>query len=158
MMKDQMRTLSEVAIPGLLAGAVLSAILAARGRVDRGSAAAPLNAPTQVVRGQAALEDTRFRPQVTGAGVLINLGGGVFWATAMELLFGRVLRSGGAGTALAAGAATSALAWIVDYHVVPYRLSPGFQERVSRESLLLAHGAFALCLGLGSWAVHRGAD
>jgi hypothetical protein len=68
----------------------------------------------------------------------------VFWATTMELLFGRVMRSGGAGTALAPGAATSALAWILDYQVVPYRLSPGFHERVSRESLLLAHGAFAL--------------
>lgn len=156
-MSDPMRMLVGVVIPGVLAGAALSAVLAVRGRAETGSAVAPLNAPTHVLRGDRALDDTRFRPGVTIPGVLINLGAGVFWAAVMEILFGRAVRDRGPEASLAAGAATSALAWVVDYHVVPHRLSPGFQERVTRESLVAAHGVFALGLGLGSWLMHRAA-
>jgi hypothetical protein len=154
-MSDSTDTLAGVVIPGLLAGAALSAVLAARSRSEGGSAVAPLNAPTHLVRGERAVHDDQFRAETTVPGTLINLGAGVFWAGVMEVLFGRALRGRGPGASLAAGAATSALVWLVDYHLIPHRLSPGFQETVSRQSLLAAHGAFALALGLGHWMLRR---
>jgi hypothetical protein len=42
------------------------------------------------------------------------------------------------------GAGVSALAYVTDYHVVPKRLTPGWEERVSNRSLALIYAVLAL--------------
>jgi hypothetical protein len=53
------------------------------------------------------------------------------------------------GPSLAAGAATSAIAYVADYHVVPKRFTPGFEKRLSGGALATVYGVLALALGAG---------
>ena len=46
----------------------------------------------------------------------------------------------------ARGAATSAIAYVVDYHVVPRRLTPGFELRLPGAALAGIYAAMALGL------------
>jgi hypothetical protein len=57
-----------------------------------------------------------------------------------EVLCGRNSRH---GKAVAAAATTAAVAYVVDYHVVPYRLTPGFEVHLSRQALGLTYLALA---------------
>lgn len=148
----------DVIVPGLIAGVLFSGAAALFGRRDSGSAAAALNAPSQFLWGDADLDERRYTLRHTLPGVAINSGAGMFWAAIMQ---GFLPRSGrrALGRALLAGTAASSLAWVVDYHLIPRRLSPGVQERVSARSLVGIHGLFGLGLGLGAWLVARqGAD
>jgi hypothetical protein len=45
-----------------------------------------------------------------------------------------------------AAAAVAAVAWVVDYGVVPRRLRPGFEAHFSRRSMVLTYAAFAIGL------------
>lgn len=46
--------------------------------------------------------------------------------------------------------ATSAVAWFVDYHLTPKRLTPGFEHVVSRRSRFMIYSAFAAGLAIGA--------
>ncbi len=70
----------------------------------------------------------------------------MFWALLYEALGRRRRRS--AGRALRDGAITSAAAYVVDYHVVPRRLTPGFELRVPGRALAAVYGALAVGLAL----------
>jgi hypothetical protein len=59
------------------------------------------------------------------------------------------------GNALVDAAAVSALAAVVDLKLVPHRLTPGFQERLSSKSLALVYGSFAAGLFAGMIALRR---
>jgi hypothetical protein len=63
----------------------------------------------------------------------------VFWALFYEALADRM-------APLARGAAVSALAYVVDYHVVPRRLTPGFEMRLGRPALAAIYAALAFGL------------
>ena len=77
------------------------------------------------------------------------------WAGMHELMLPRNARPS-VGRALVAGAATSAIAYWVDHHVVPKRFTPGFEERLSRKSLLGVYVTMAVALAVGS--LWRGRD
>ena len=51
-----------------------------------------------------------------------------------------------------AGVATSALAYVIDYHVVPDRFTPGFEKRLPERSLGLIYAALALGLAASELA------
>jgi hypothetical protein len=63
-----------------------------------------------------------------------------------ELLLQR-LRRRDRPTTVASAAAVAALAYVVDYHLIPRRLTPGWELRLSRGSVAL--GFVALGVGLG---------
>ena len=63
-----------------------------------------------------------------------------------ELVLARLVPRGRV-TRAASGAAVAALAYIVDYHLIPRRLTPGWELRLSRRSVAL--GFVALGAGLG---------
>lgn len=50
---------------------------------------------------------------------------------------------------------TTALACFTDYQLTPPRLRPGFEQRLSRRSLLLVYGAFGIGLAAGAILVWR---
>ncbi len=148
-MKSRRPTIAELALPGLIAGALFSLAAARLGRRDSDSAAAALNAPSHVIWGDSAFAERRFAARYTLPGIVINTGAGLFWAAVMRMLFrGSARRS--LPSLLVGGTATSSLAWLIDYGLIPRRLSPGIQELVSRRSLLTIHGLFALGLALGT--------
>ncbi len=83
----------------------------------------------------------------TLAGYAIHHASSLLWAGVYETtrpqqatLQGRIARAAG----------VSALAYAVDYHVVPRRLSPGFEHRIGTAGMCAAYAAFAVGLLLAT--------
>jgi hypothetical protein len=144
--------LSRVMTAGSLAGAAATAAIAYCGARETGSAVAPINATSHVLWGDEAGEHAAVDVKHTLPGFLINMGAGVFWALVHELLWSRLPRRDRTA-ALASGAAVAGAAYVVDYHMIPRRLSPGWELRVSPRAVAL--GFVALGAGLGLAALLR---
>jgi hypothetical protein len=133
---------------GLLAAALSGGSVAARSKADSGSAVAGLNAPSHWVHGEEAVRREDVSASHTLLGAAIHTASAMLWAGLYEALQTRRERRTVSG-ALVDAAGVAALAAVVDLKLVPERLSPGFQHRMSRESLWLVYGSFALGLALG---------
>jgi hypothetical protein len=137
-----------VLVAGCLVFIATLAAAALRGRVDSGSAIAPINATSHIVFGSEAgnVDKPSFRHTLPG--VVLNAGASVFWAAIYQRLFDRVGQRSGAGAALLGGAAVAALAYLVDYRLIPQRLTPGWEYRVSGRSLAMIFAAMAASLAV----------
>lgn len=147
-------------LPGrLLASDLLSsglsvAALLWRGRVDAGSATAPVNAISHWLWPRAALRQDQPSARFTLTGLGVHFLAALLWSGAYEALQSRRARRQ-APTALAAvgdALAVSAVAAVVDLRCVPERLTPGFERRVSGRSLGIIYLAFAAGLALSGLA------
>lgn len=125
------------------------------GRKDAGSAAAALNATSHILYGERAARQDEFSLKYTLAGSVLNAAAMLSWAALQELGLGRWARGGSTTRAAMAGAATSGVAYITDYRVVPERLTPGFEKRLSRTSLAIVYSVLALALAVGVRAGDR---
>ena len=137
-------------VSGTLAGIAVTAVSALTGKRETGSYAAPLNATSHIVWGDKAALQDRPSLKYTLTGFLLNHAATVFWATAYESLFGtragRLRRPGSRSPlrSLLGSAAVTAGAYVTDYYLVPKRFTPGFEKRVSGQSLAAIYGALAL--------------
>ena len=140
--KDSMTT-------GAVATVATTAAAAVLGQLENGNAAAPLNAVSHILWGESATrhEETDARHTLVGAG--LNAAAVTGWAGVHELFMPRGTKPS-LGRALLTGAAVSALAYITDYHVVPKRLAPGFEERLSGSGMLGMYATLGLALAFGS--------
>lgn len=143
-----LETPSNAVVSGAIASASTLASAAARGRRDSGSAIAAVNAISHIVWGRGASSVRVADVKHTLPALLLNTGATVFWAGIYERVFGRAAREGHLAKAVAGGGAVAALAYVTDYHLVPKRLTPGWEERVSRSSLGIIYGVLALSLPL----------
>jgi hypothetical protein len=132
-------------VAGSTAGLVGSAVLLWRGLSDSGAAAAPFNAVSHWLWGRTALHRNAPSWRYTALGAATNFGASFFWAALHALLKRRTPAQAALGAI-----GVSALAAVVDLRVVPERLTPGFEHRLSQRSLLLFYTAFAAGLLLGS--------
>jgi hypothetical protein len=130
-----------------LAGAAATAAVALAGVREAKSGVAPINATSHVLWGDEAGTVDAIDVKHTVPGLLINVGAGVFWALAHELLLGR-LRRRDRMTAVASGAAVAALAYVVDYHLIHRRLTPGWELRLSRGGVALGFIALGASLAV----------
>jgi hypothetical protein len=146
-----MRTCSEfledTLITGGIAAAATTATVALCGRAVEGNAIAPLNAISHIAWGDQAARQDDASWKYTATGLALNTAAVGSWAALYEALFGhrRSLTH-----RLAGGAAVSAFAYFIDYFVVPKRLTPGFEMRLSNKSLFAIYATLAASLGLGS--------
>jgi hypothetical protein len=130
-------------VSGALAGTAAAIAVSLASRRQAGTYAAPLNATSHIVWGDEAARHDRVSAKYTGTGALLHYGAALFWAVMYEALPGRAsLRA----------ALTALSAYVVDYHVVPRRLTPGFELRVSPAALAGVYGALALGLWASSFA------
>jgi hypothetical protein len=127
-------------VSGTLAALAVTAAASALARRSGGSSAAALNATSHVLWGDSAGRQDAYSAKYTATGFATNYGASVFWALAYEAL-GRGKRT--RLRALIDGALTAVLAYVVDYHVVPRRLTPGFEMRIPRSALLVVYAALA---------------
>lgn len=103
--------------------------------------AAALNATSHIVWGKRAFRVDTPDVQHTLVGALLNAGAMAAWSAVYELLpeprsaAGRLLKAAG----------VTAASYVTDYHVVPKRLTPGFEERLSPVAL----AAVYVALGAG---------
>ena len=104
-------------LSGTLAAAAVTLVASIASRRATGSYASALNATSHFLWGDRAARRHAYSWKYTGIGFAANYGASVFWALFYELL-GRGKRRSGT-RALRDGALVSALAYVVDYHVVP---------------------------------------
>jgi hypothetical protein len=113
-------------------------------RVSR-SVPAGTNAASQWIWDKRARHVSGWTWKHTALGYAIHHASSVFWAMGYEAWSRHQPRN------VATKAATvAALAYLVDYHVVPPRLSPGFENRISRPGMACVYASFALGLGLAT--------
>ncbi|HYF17404.1 MAG TPA: hypothetical protein VEA40_06010 [Ramlibacter sp.] len=144
------RALREGLVEGTLASVLSAGLLALVGRRQAGSAAAPINAVSHWAWGDESLRQDGLTVKHTLLGFLTHHLAATFWATLHARLWGG--RPGGRTVpqALVGGLVTSAAAAAIDYTLVPKRLTPGFEHRVSRGAMVGAFGAIALGVAVGA--------
>jgi hypothetical protein len=147
-MKTWTDAAEDAVVSGSIACAATAAAAAWRGARDGNSAIAPINATSHVLWGPAAADVHVADLKHTASGLLINEGAGVFWAALYERLFGADADKGDVVRAFAGGGIVAAIAYVTDYHLVPKRLTPGWEERISGRSLALVYAALAISLPL----------
>lgn len=142
-------------LPGALASLASTVALAACGKRETGSMFAGVNAVSHWLWGDRAMHADRPSLRHTLVGYLIHHAASMFWAALFEKACCKTLdRKEAAGTATVAAAA-SAVACFTDYQLTPHRLRPGFEERLSRPSLLLVYAAFGVGLAAGAYLNRR---
>jgi hypothetical protein len=129
--------------------ATVTTTLAALGlsKAETGSTAAGLNATSHILWGEKAFRKDSFDWRHTALGAVLNAGAMASWATAQRLLFPRPRTLLGAACT---GVAVSAIAYVVDYYMVPKRLTPGFEARLTRSGLFTLYGVLAGALAAGA--------
>lgn len=147
------RAIGEGLAAGSLASLLSTGVLAWAGRRQAGSAVAPINAVSHWLWGDEALHEDRATLRHTVAGYLTHHLAAVFWATLYARLRGEAPRT--LPEALAGGAATSVVAAAVDYTLVPKRLTPGFEHRLSPMPMVATFAALAAGMALGALLLRK---
>jgi hypothetical protein len=139
-----MRILRGALVSGSLAAAAVTLVASLAARRATGSAASALNATSHFLWGERAARKQGYSLKYTGTGFMANYGASIFWALFYEALGGGRRRR--PARALADGLLVSAAAYITDYHLVPRRLTPGFELRIPPAALAAVYAALALGL------------
>lgn len=146
---------------GLFSGSVASIAsvltLMATGRVEGKPAAAGINAISHWLWDRPAFAQRRWRLPFSLPGFVIHHSMSVFWATLFERM--AIVRGSDRPqrrAPIAHAAAIGALAYTIDFHFTPRRLTPGFEHVVSKRSLVAIYIAFAAGLALAHSCDRRG--
>jgi hypothetical protein len=153
-MQSATKVLNDSIATGAIATADTTAAASVCGRIEEGEPIAPLNAISHILYGDEAATHNEPSTKYTMPGILLNTAAITGWAAVHEIMFS-ARRPQSLPAALAAGAATSALAYVTDYCLVPKRFTPGFEKRLSNKSLAGIYATLALSLGVASWLRHR---
>jgi hypothetical protein len=154
-MEKWKRALREGWVAGSIASVASMAALVLAGRRETRHAAAPVNAVSHWVWDREALRADAPSARHTLVGYLVHHGASVFWGTLHARAWGMHQGNKRPAPAVAGAAVASALACFVDLRMTPRRLTPGFENRVSKRSLALVYACFALGLAAGSMATRR---
>ena len=127
--------IGRVVAAGLLGSAASAAAALIASRIENGHAARPLNAVTHIIDGGPPPAHDGERWRNTLLGFAIHTAASVWWAAFYEPVSKR--------RPVPAAAAVSAVAYVVDYYVVPPRFRPGFEEHLSAGSLFAVYAALA---------------
>ena len=151
--------LREGAVAGTVATLLSTALLAVLGRRESASAVGGGTPRTPRLWGGAVRRADGADLRHTLTGFVTHHLAAVFWASLYSLLHGHRDEAKTPAQAVAGGIATSAVAYVVDYHVVPRRLTPGWEHRMAPRSLAATYGSLAVGFALGALllgAINRG--
>jgi hypothetical protein len=138
-----------------LAGSAASAFaLVALSAFEGRGGLRPINATSHWLHGTEAA-DRPPEPTVrdTAVGLVTHHLATMFWAVLLEKWLGPRERT--LPELALAGASTAALAAVVDYGLMPRRLSPGWELSLTRKSMAGAFAAMAAGLAAGAFAARR---
>ena len=133
-------------ISGSMASIASAISLLLLGKRELNSPAAPINAPSQWVWGKHAPYKNQFSLRYTLVGYVIFHTASIFWAMGYERARDHLSTSRKTSSVLVPAALTAVTAYAVDFHLTPKRFTPGFENRLSKKSLYIAYGTFALGL------------
>lgn len=147
-MNSWSRSARQAIFSGAAASLLSAVVLAVCGKLERGTAAGPINGPSQWVHGRWAAHVRTPSLRHTVVGFLIHHAMATGWALLHERVFGANKGAQPFRQRVGAAALTGGAANFVDYQLTPKRLQPGFEQQLSRGSLLLVYAAFAVGLTL----------
>ncbi len=145
--------LNRIGMAWTLAAVASSVALAWRSRRDTGQSSAGFNAVSHWLWPEKALRADGPSLRYTGTGAAVHVMSSLLWAA----LYGWWLESDKrsiVSTAAAKAAVVTSAAALVDLKLVPERLTPGFERRLSPTSVALVYVSFgAGLLAAGAWAL-----
>jgi len=133
---------------GSAASLACAAVLMAGSRIRDGSWAGGLNGPSQWLWGESEAYTRRVTLRNTAIGYAIHHESSIFWALFYETIFGGSRKKKPALQHCTEGIASAATAYVVDYHLTPPRLRPGFEKHVSPTGMVAVYAAFAAGLAI----------
>lgn len=145
-------------IAGTLASLASTAALMLCGRREAGSAAAPTNSTSHWLWGDEALEVYRPTLRHTALGYATHHASAIFWALLYAWLHTERRPPQSVPAALASAGAATAVACTIDYTITPRRLTPGFEHHLSKGSMTMVYGLFAVGLAAGCLLAQRGRE
>jgi hypothetical protein len=146
------RVASDAVVSGSAASLASAAALMACSAMHEGSAAGGLNGPSQWLWGEAEAYTREATLRHTAVGYAIHHTTSIFWAVLHETIFGGSRRRKPAIQHCAEAAVSAATAYVVDYHLTPRRLRPGFEKHVSSKGMVAVYTAFAAGLAIAAIA------
>ena len=149
-MSDYSQLAERTLCTGAAAAAATTLAASICGTLEEGNAIAPINAVSHIAWADKAARQTDASWQYTAVGLALNAAAVTSWAGVYEVFCGRAADRKDISGALLGGALVSAAAYVTDYHVVPRRLTPGFEKRLSNRSLFGIYTVLALSLAAGS--------
>jgi hypothetical protein len=144
------KTLRKAMVSGAVASVLSTISLAFLGKSELDRTAAPVNGPSQWIWGRHAPFKNRFSWQYTVVGYAIHHAASVFWAILHEKHQEQSAPAASRNALIVPAIVTTAAAYVVDFYVVPKRLTPGFEQRLSKPALFIVYGTFALGLAGGA--------
>ncbi|MFC7704818.1 hypothetical protein ACFQXB_11490 [Plastorhodobacter daqingensis] len=134
---------------GALAGPGAALALACAARQEGKRPWQPLNGTSHWARGPGAGRRRDLDLRHTGLGAVTHHAAGLFWGMIYGAWLGRRDRPGN-GRILGGAVTVAALAAVVDYGLVPRRLTPGWEHAVSPRGVALGFAGMAAGLALGA--------
>jgi hypothetical protein len=147
--------LRRAAVSGTVSGLAAALVAALAGKRELDSYAAALNATSHILWGDKAAHSDKVSLKYTVTGFSLNHASAIFWALFYEKVFGLhgmirrtgtiPVEAGPVAKPILGGATVAAAAYVIDYHLIPKRFTPGFEKRLSGKSL----GAIFAALAIG---------
>lgn len=147
-------TLLNTLLTGEIATLATTAAASLFSKAEGKTAARPINAVSHIAWGDGATRRSEPSVKYTLTGALLNAAAVTGWGLVQEVLLGRIVKKS-VPRAIAAGATVSGLAYVTDYHVVPKRLTPGFEETLTKKSLTGLYAVLAVSLAVGALLASR---
>lgn len=142
------RIATDALLSGTAASVASAAALMAGSRLRDGSWLGGLNGPSQWLWGESEAYSREATLRHTAVGYAIHHSTSVFWALIYETIFGGSRKKKPALQHCTEAIASAATAYVVDYHLTPPRLRPGFEKHVSRNGMVAVYAAFAAGLAV----------
>lgn len=140
---------SLIAISGICAGLAAVAVLTVSAERRNRSPWQPINATSHWIYGRRAGSVSRLDLAHTGTGFATHMLASFWWALPFAAMLGRNARPS-PPRAIAAAAGTTVLAAVVDYGLVPKRLTPGWELALPKSDLAMTYIAMGLGLAFGA--------
>jgi hypothetical protein len=141
-----------IAVDAIMSGTAASlasaAALMTGSKIRDGSWAGGLNGPSQWLWGESEAYTRKATFRHTALGYFIHHSTSIFWAVLHETVFGGSRRKKPALQHCTEAIASAATAYVVDYHLTPPRLRPGFEKHVSPSGMVAVYAAFAAGLAI----------
>lgn len=131
-------------VKGSVASILSTAFISALSLIETGHPASGTNATSHWIWKRKAFHQLRPKLRYTMNGYLIHHASSLWWAAFYEVWLQRAPGQ----HRLSKAAAIALLAVVVDYGLVPQRLTPGFEKHLSLASLVLIYAAFTLGLAI----------
>jgi hypothetical protein len=138
---------------GTAAGVLSGVALSVCSKIEEDSAAGALNGPSQWLWGEEEAHTREATVKHTLTGYLIHHAASIFWAALHERTFLDSRAPKTVAQCCMEAAATGVTAYVVDYHLTPHRLRPGFKKHLGPRSIFVVYAAFAA--GLATAAITR---